>query len=164
MFFYRVYYSESEIIALLKLPFFSNPITENIISYELYRNHNNVTVYTIRYNMLSTFSEENMIQDVIQKVLKQFSTKKQIVGMTDYDLLLVADNSDPKSLYVWRANSNQRQNLNTNETVLELTYDSLFLYVRNAAKIHVPSLNVNYVTSKVTVDRILAIVFTFVNV
>jgi hypothetical protein len=156
-----MYLSESEVSILLKHPFYSTHSTENTYKYVMYRDKFNVDVYTLRYNILADFDENVMFNSVLHRVMDRFSGN--IVCMTDYDLLLCAQDSDPKSYYLWRANSNQRQK-NTNETVMPLTYDNLFLYIKNSANFHIPSLNVEFHSSNVTIERVLSIVFTFLNV
>ena len=159
-----MYISESNLITVLEHPFYTNTITENLSSYSLYRDRYNVSVYTIRYNLLPDFSKDDMIHEIINKVKKQFPKDQQVIGMIDYDLLLIADDTDPKSYYIWRANSNHRLNLDTNETIVTLNHHSLFNFIRDSALVNVPTLNANYRHSKVSIERVLAIVFTFVPV
>jgi len=95
-------------------------MTESTKRYVLYRNHFNVDVYTLRFNINSpNFSMETMLDTLIRKVMNRFPKARTVVGSISYDMLLVdAKDQNNPSYYLWRANSNQRSASNTEETVL----------------------------------------------
>jgi len=79
-----------------------------------------------------------------------------------YDILLEStSNHSPPSYYIWRANSNQNTFDAPRETVLKLNPANI---VRLASEAYPPllaELNLFFQTSKVGINRILTVVFSF---
>lgn len=163
-----MYISRSELNQLLKKPYFQTFFNKSIAKFALYRGHFNAHVLTLRYSVLSPEYNENfMITNVIQEVLNHFPpTQKSVRGLIEYDIILRAkpmEDEEQESFYFWRANSN-RSNVPNNETVLTLDHDSLFLFIRNAARINPAELDVYFANSNVAVFQIVSIIFTFITV
>jgi len=154
----------TQVSVILKDPFFSAFFTENLHNYAFYRGRTNAKCYTLRFNLHTAwFTQERMLNTIIQKVLTQFGPRSLLIGMINYDLLLVKENQGmANSYYCWRANSNQRYIDLNEETELIVTEDNLYLFAQNALQFHLTDLNVHFVSSNVTIDECLAIVFTFV--
>jgi len=114
-----------ELGSILKHWWWSSPFTESNVHYGWYDNRTDVDVYTLRFNLtVPNFSEEVMIDVMIQKVMKRFSTARSLIGQIDYDRLLVSQNAntnEPVSYYLFRANSNQRASSKIIEKLYRLT-------------------------------------------
>ena len=155
-----MYLSESQLQLVLQNPFYSQPSTESTVNYVYYRGHINATVHTLRFNMIDSFSQEFMLQRVFSFLLNMYELGTVLLGSISYDVLLV----EPKhsSYYVWRANSNSRFNYVQQETSFRLTYNNLYQIVDTANNVHVPSLDLYFQSSSVQIERVLAIVLSFV--
>ena len=149
--------------AILKKPWFTDPMTVTEYTYAMYRDMNDVNVSTLRFNLNSPgYSETRMIDMLMNYVMNKFKENTDIIGITDYDLLLVS-NVDPAAptYYIFTANSNQRVSNNTKETRFLLTRDQLFLFARRAAQINIPELEIDFKDSNLVISSVIAIVFTF---
>lgn len=156
------YLSREELNQLLENPWFTQFYSSNVHHYAYYRGKLNATVLTLRYNLGSNqFTEDAMIESVLSTTLQQFSNKRQVIGLIEFDLLLVQPDSN--SFYIWRANSNVIRNLPTVEQTITLSYDALYLFIRNAAHTNPTDLNVYFSSSSVVISQIIAIVFTFIS-
>lgn len=139
-------------------------MTESSVKYAAYRGRLNAIVYTMRFNLTPAFNEAHMTNTVLTHVMSRFPNGARLLGSIHYDLLLVDPRSDPKSYYIWRANSNQTVFDTNSEILLSLSYDNMFRFIQNSAHADIPSLNINFRSSSVVVERVLAIVFSFVTV
>jgi len=126
----------NELGPILKKPWFTDLMTVTNVHYEIYRDMRN-----------------------------KFKENTDIIGIIDYDLLLV-NNIDPNapSYYIFTANSNQRVSTNTKETRFLLTRDQLYLFARRALQINIPELEVDFKDSNLVISSVIAIVFTFTSV
>ncbi len=156
-----MYLSKSQLDHILKQPFFSNQVTEDMTHYVAYRGKLNCAVYTVRFNMNVKFDEHYMKDYLIGNVMKNFRLGSRLLASIQYDFLLVDPNSNPPSYYIWKANSNLSTFNHDNENLLTLTYDNLFRFMQNAAVVDIPSLAINFRASNVIIERVLAIVFSF---
>jgi hypothetical protein len=106
-----------------------------------------------------------MLDMLMKYVMNKFKENTDIIGIIDYDLLLV-NNIDPNapSYYIFTANSNQRVSTNTKETRFLLTRDQLYLFARRALQINIPELEVDFKDSNLVISSVIAIVFTFTSV
>ena len=102
-----------------------------------------------------------MIESVIQTTMNHFSSQQTVLGLIEYDLLLMQPN--PESFYIWRANSNISRNIPNDEQTLLLNHENLFLFIREAARVIPTDLEVHFRTSNVVINRVIAIVFTFIS-
>lgn len=150
---------------MLQNPYFTEPVTQSVVRYVLYRGHLNATVHTLRFNYTRNNVDENIVsRHLIDHLLTAYDLNVQLLGSISYDLLLVDPNSNPKSYYIWRANSNSATMSGNEETYFRLTYDNLFRFVRNSLNIHIPDLNIFFQSSNVVVEQVLAVVFSFVKI
>ena len=152
--------------AILKKPWFTDLMTVTNVHYEIYRDMSNVNVSTLRFNLNSNeFNEDRMINMLMDYVMNEFQENHDIIGIIDYDLLLV-NNIDPNapSYYIFTANSNQRVSTNTKETRFLLTRDQLYLFARRALQINIPELEIDFKDSNLVISSVIAIVFTFTSV
>ena len=141
-------------------------MTVTNVHYEIYRDMSNVNVSTLRFNLNNSDYSENRMLDMIMKyVMNKFKENTDIIGIIDYDLLLV-NNIDPNapSYYIFTANSNQRVSTNTKETRFLLTRDQLYLFARRALQINIPELEIDFKDSNLVISSVIAIVFTFTSV
>jgi hypothetical protein len=123
-------------------------------------------VSTLRFNLNNQdYSESRMLDMLMKYVMNKFKENTDIIGIIDYDLLLV-NNIDPNapSYYIFTANSNQRVSTNTKETRFLLTRDQLYLFARRALQINIPELEVDFKDSNLVISSVIAIVFTFTSV
>jgi hypothetical protein len=162
-----MYISRAELAALLKKPYFNSFLSRDVSNFALYRGHFNAKVLTLKYSVLAPdYTENAMITSVITEVMNYFPPRqKTIRGLIEYDVVLKANPTEEinESYYFWKANSNTHQGLQS-ETTLNFTYDSIFHFIRNAAKVNPNDLDLFFVNSNVSVDRITTIVFTFISV
>lgn len=159
-----MYLTEEEINSILATSFFTEPVTESFMNYAFYRGRMNATVYTLRFNLTPTYSENYLIKFVLDHLLNLFPLNSRVLGSIHYDLLLCHSNIEPKSYYLWRANSNQTHFDTEEETMFTLTYDNIYRFIRKALQVHVPSLNIYFSSSGVVIERALAVVFSFVKI
>jgi hypothetical protein len=141
-------------------------MTVTNVHYEIYRDMSNVNVSTLRFNLNSNeFNEDRMINMLMDYVMNEFQENHDIIGIIDYDLLLV-NNMDPNapSYYIFTANSNQRVSSSTKETRFLLTRDQLYLFARRALQINIPELEIDFKDSNLVISSVIAIVFTFTSV
>ena len=159
-----MYLTRVELNTILKKPYYSNPVTDSLVKYAVYRGRVNADVYTLRCNITSDFNEDHMINLVITHVMSRFPIGQRLLGSISYDLLLVDPKSNPKSYYIWKANSNQTM-LNTNgEILISLSHDNVFRFIQNSFRVDIPSLSINFRNSNVVVERLLTVVFSFATV
>jgi len=155
------YLSRTELEQLLRNDWFTNPMSMHVHNYTSYRGRTNANVLTLRFNMNLNFNEDNMIESVIQTTMNHFSSQQTVLGLIEYDLLLMQPN--PESFYIWRANSNISRNIPNDEQTLLLNHENLFLFIREAARVIPTDLEVHFRTSNVVINRVIAIVFTFIS-
>ena len=154
------YLGRQELNQLLQNEWFTQFESFHVHNYALYRGRVNATVLTLRYNIESPqFDQETMIENVIRRTMQQFSNEPRIVGLIEYDLLL--RQPDMESFYIWRANSNVARHLPNAEQTIVVGFDELYLYIRNALQMNPVDLNVYFRSSNVTIEKIIAVVFTF---
>ncbi len=149
---------------VLKIPYYSNRVTETLTDYAAYRGKLSCKVYTMRFNFTSQFNNEYMIDYVLRNVMNNFKTGSRISASIQYDLLLVDPTSNPSSYYIWRANTNLHTFDYDNELNIYLSYNNLFRFIHEASHIDIPTLSLNFRSSNVTIERVLAVVFTFASV
>ncbi len=156
-----VYLTQEALLSLLQNQWFTQFYSKHINFYKYYRGRHHAKVLTLRYNINSSqFSEEAMIESVIRITMDQFPNERQIIGLIEYDLVLMQPNNN--SFYIWRANSNVHRNVSNNETVIALTYDDLYLFIRNANNVSPADISVHFRTSNVIVQNIISIIYTFI--
>jgi hypothetical protein len=154
---------------VLKHHWFTTKCTESNVNYTLYNNRNQVKVYTLRFNLRTPdFSEENMLDEMMSKVMNNFPKEESLVGSIRYDMLLASSKAEPPSYYLWRANSNQRMNSSGSgggggieEILLRKEYHELYLFGQRATKTNMSELQLQFPSSDVVIAEILTIVFTF---
>jgi hypothetical protein len=156
-----MYLNEHQLNMILQTPFFSLPMLESLVEYSIYHNRPNARVLTLRFNFIPTFDENAMIQKVINLVTNYFSMNAKLVGSINYDILLLKRDSEPKSFYIWRANTNQRNFNIQNETQIMVNYPNVYQFCSNATNVNVNNLEANFYDSNVVIDRLLTVVFTF---
>ncbi len=154
------YLSALQVNQLLRNGWFTIPMSRHVHNYAMYRGRVHATVLTLRFNITRNFDEEFMIESVIQTTMDQFSTRRTVLGLIEYDLLLKEQNTD--SFYIWRANSNISRNIPNSEQTIQLNYDELYMFIQHAARVNPSDLDIHFNSSNVVVDRVLAIVFTFI--
>lgn len=157
-----MYLTNYQVQSILKNSFYSDFVTETDVKYVFYRGRMNATVHTLRFNFNDKFNENSMLEHIIQYLLNRYNLNTKLMGSIGYDLLLKDPNSVPTSFYLWRANSNAVHTLVDNEHFFDLTYNNLFRFIRSVTNINVNDLNIFFRSSNVTIERIVAIVFTFV--
>ncbi len=155
-----MYLNQHQLNVILQSPYYALAVTENVTDYGFYRGRRNVRVLTLRFNLIATFDENRMIQSIFTTLLNYFPLDARLLGSVNYDLLLC----DPElqSFYIWRANTNQAHYNVSQETPFVLNYANVYRFCQNSSHVHVPDLAINFRSSKVVIDRILAIVLTFV--
>ncbi len=160
-----MFLTESEVNVLLQNPLFTSPVTESEQDYILYRGSRKVTPLTIRFNLVPTF-ERSFMQAYLQEKLNSYYRLGSLISMSvQYDFVLCNHNAIPKTFYIWRANTNQttldKDGDDDIDVKISLTNNNVSQICNNAMSFDFDQLNLNFVTSDVTVDRVVAIVFTF---
>ena len=157
-----MFLTESEVNHVLRQPTFSLPVTESTVDYTFYRGSKQVSLLTVRFNMTSDFSASFMTSYLQAKLTTApYQLQSHILASVHYDLLLCNGNATPKTFYIWRSNTN-RTTLNVDHQVnMTKTYANINRFCENVTNVNLSDLQVNFVSSDVTVDCILVIVFTF---
>jgi len=155
-----------ELGPILKHLWWSSPFTESNVHYGWYDNRMDVDVYTLRFNLtIPNFSEELMLDVMIQKVMSHFPSAKTLIGQIDYDRLLTSQNpatNEPISYYLYRANSNQQVSGKIVEKTLSFDQHQLYLFGKRALAVDLSELSDEFIQkSGAVVHSILAVVFTF---
>jgi len=158
-----MYLTESEVNVLLQEPLFSLPVTEFKQNYQLYQGHRKVTPRTIRFNLVPNFEPSSYSGLFAGKINIILPVGSELSISVQYDFLLCNYNATPKTFYIWRANTNQTTLEKDDDIDVKITlnYYNIKQICTNATSIDFDQLNINFVTSDVTIDRVLAIVFTF---
>ena len=156
-----MYLDENQLKALLDTPYYSVPCTESWIHYELYRGQYNTSILTLRFNITDSFSEELILDTLLEKIIMYFPLNSRILASVNYDLVLRDPDSNPTSFYIWKANSNQHRFDQNTEIVLVNNPANLARYARGIPFENVSDLNINFRNSQVIVDRLLTVVCSF---
>ena len=161
----QVYMSLSELNAVLRDPFFSDPITVSRVPYFFYRGRKKCTVLTVRFNLVPQFNRQSMECELLALLDNHISTfpNRPVLASVRYDLVLRSSGTDPAaSFYIWRANTNQADFDDNDEQIFVPNYANLFQFCNNAVNINIPELNIHFVQSSVVIDKCIAIVISFV--
>ena len=156
-----MFLTKAQVESILRKPYYSTRVTEDMTKYDLYRKKFDCSVYTVRFNVNRDFDEEYMNTYLLQNVMSKFPGGSRVLAAINYDVLLVNPRNDPPSYYVWRANTNQSVFDNNNEQLVKLTYNNLYTFIQDAAYVDLPSLSLYFAESSVQIDRLCAIVFSF---
>jgi hypothetical protein len=164
-----MYLSEHELNAILQTPYYSQPYSTSLMNYVLYRGRYNANVLTVRFNVQNELFNESFLQSVLLAQAEEYYANDTNLRVSVfYDLVLEnnpINEHKERSYYIWRANSNRRTfNDESDEIFMSLNVPNLIQWVRQAVHVHLPDLNIYFESSNVTINRLLAIVFTFVKV
>jgi hypothetical protein len=164
-----MYLSEHELNAILKTPYYSQPFSTSFLNYTFYRGRYNANVLTVRFNVENALFNESFLQSILHAQIEDvYAMNTNLRVSVFYDLVLEnnrLNEHEERSYYIWRANSNRRSfDDESDEKFMLFNAPNLIQWVRQALQVHLPDLNVNFEHSNVTINRLLAVVFTFVNV
>jgi hypothetical protein len=134
------------------------------VNYALYQGKINATVHTLRFNCNETFDPLTVRAKVYQYLTEHFQTNAVLLGSISYDFLLVDPKQDSNSYYIWRSNSNAVHFTAHEESYFTLSYMNVANFVRSIFSMDASSFDVNFENSKVVIDRILAVVLTFLKI
>jgi hypothetical protein len=157
-----MFLTASELSIILQQDTFTVPVKESILQYSFYRGKKKAQLHTVHFNMTSTFNTSFMVAYLQDKLTSSpYQLQSTVLASVQYDLLLCNVNAVPKTFYIWRSNSN-RTTLNVDHQInMSINYTNINRFCENVTKVNIADLNANFITSDVTVDRILSIVFTF---
>lgn len=155
-----MFLQEHEVNAILSLPYYTQPFTERTVCYQSYRGRANVSVLTLRFNMTPQFEESFMTSTLLNILTERYSLGTQLWCSIQYDVLLA--DREHQSFYIWRSNTNRKHFDENEELLLGVTHAHLLQFCQNAARFHVPDLDLYFATSDVSISKVVAIVFTFV--
>lgn len=154
-----MYLNQNQVRIVLETPFFTVPVTSSIVTYTLYRGKYNSTVHTLRFNLNNASVNEPFITSYCTKYLDEYFTlHNRILTSINFDLLL---SKDDENFYVWRANSNVSR-FPTDDFMLIFTFDNVYRLVTKAINTEITELNAYFLSSSITVKKILSIVISFV--
>jgi len=157
-----MFLSENDVDIILKQPIFSLPVTESDLQYVFYRGQKSVNLLTVRFNFTPSFSQSWMTTYLQDRLTSPpFQLQSQLLASVHYDLLLCNKNVSPPSYYVWVSNTNRTTLDVDKQTQMTITYDNISRLTENTTAINLSDLQVNFINSDITVDRVLAVVFTF---
>lgn len=157
-----MFLNESEVNVILQQPLFSSPVTESDKDFIFYRGKRQAHLLTIRFNIIPTFSETFMTAYLQDKLTSPpFQLQKQMLASVHYDVLLCNKNVVPFTYYIWVSNTNRASLTMDRQVNMTITYANIARFTENVTNVNVADLQVNFISSDVTVDRVLAIVFTF---
>jgi hypothetical protein len=158
-----MYLTSHQVETLLQNSYFTQAMTQSAVEYRLYRGHLNVTVHTLRFNLIDAFTENMMINQLFTYLSSVYNLNTHVLATIGYDLLLENPNSDLSSFYIWRANSNAVHNYQ-DDIFFTFTYNNLYVFAKQALNYSLPNLNMYFRSSNVIVVRPIAIVFSFINI
>ena len=159
-----MYLSEQQVNSLLSSDFFSQPVTESVSQYAMYRGRLNATVVTYRFNINPQYSNRFMIGHLMRSLQTHFSLNTRLLASIDFDFLLTDPNAIPPTFYIWRANSNLVHFNIDNEIMMRFTYDNLFRFVNNAANVDFSTLNIHFTHSNVVIKKVITLVLSFIKI
>jgi hypothetical protein len=157
-----MFLTESEANLVLLQSMFTLPVTESVVNYLFYRGTKKTRLLTVRFNLTPTFSHSFMLAYLQNRLTSApYRLQSHLIASVHYDLLLCNNDASPKTYYIWRSNTN-RTTLNVDHEVnMTITHANITRFCENVTNINMSDLHANFVTSNVTVDRVLAVVFTF---
>ena len=159
-----MFLTADEVQFILNKPFFSNPVTENDSVYVFYRGRQNIQLYTVRFNLIPSFSVRTMIATLQSSLFQRFPPHAPLHVTVMHDLLLCGDPKPPSSFYIYRANTN-RHVINPDEERYDFDMTLTLLNVINcchsATEMNPSDFDIYFVNSSVTVHRVLSLVITF---
>ena len=158
----QMHMTRADLNAVLNNTFFTDPMTVNRSAYMYYRGRHRVNVLTVRFNLIPSFDEQSMSRNLVQVLDSHFDMQERILGSVRYDLVLRSSDADPTTYYIWRANTNQSEFDENDEVSIAYTPANIHRFCRNSSNVNINDLNIFFSASHVTVDRCLAIVFSFV--
>jgi hypothetical protein len=161
----QVYMSLSELNAVLREPFFSEPMTVSRVPYVFYRGRKKCIVLTVRFNLIPSFNRHFMERQLLTLLDEhtQPYPHRPVLASVRYDLVLRSSGADrAASYYIWRANTNQADFDDDDELVFVPNYANVFQFCNNATHINMSDLNIYFVNSSVVIDKCIAIVLSFV--
>jgi hypothetical protein len=139
------------------------PMTMTSRNYLHYQGVRRATVLTLHFSVISaSFSQLFMIRNVMEVLDDHFSSNVTLHCCADYDFVLCKLNSVPKSYYPWKANSNRAQYNIVNEVAMDFTYANVNRFCQEAAQVHLPDLEINFLSSDCVIDRLTAIIISFI--
>ncbi len=156
-----MYLTEQEVNSVLQSSYYRDPVTETVFHYRSYRGRAYVNVFTLRFNITPSFNESFVVRHLLERLPTHYALQSNVLGSVQYDLLLV--NPDRTSFYIWRANSNRVHFNEQEEIKLTLSYANLMRFCQYSLRFHTPDLNTYFKSSNVSIDRVLALVYTFVH-
>jgi hypothetical protein len=156
-----MYLNQMQLNSILQTPYYSLPCTESWTDYVLYRGQHNTSVYTVRFNVTAQFDDTIISETLTHNLFLHFAGNSRLLGTVGYDILLRDPVANPSSFYIWKANSNQHRFDQSAETVIFMTHVNVIRFARGINHNDINQLNLNFRNSQVCVDRILAIVCSF---
>ncbi len=159
----QMHMTRADLNLVLNNAFFTEPMTVNRSAYMFYRGRNRGNVLTVRFNLIPSFNEQWMSRNLVQVLDSHFDMQERILGSVRYDLVLRSSNADPTTYYIWRANTNQSEFDENDKVSIIYTPANIHRFCRNSSNVNIKDLNIFFSASHVTVDRCLAIVFSFVS-
>jgi len=132
-------------------------------NYLHYQGVRRATVLTLHFSVISdVFSMQFMTRHVMEVLDEHFSLSTMLHCCADYDFVLSKLNSVPKSYYPWIANSNRAQYNIVNEIAMDFTVANVNRFCQEAANVHLPDLEINFLSSDCVIDRLTAIIVSFI--
>jgi hypothetical protein len=121
------------------------------------------TVLTLRFSVISPgFNLRYMTRNVMNVLDEHFSLQTLLHCCVDYDFVLSKLNSVPVSYYLWKANTNRAHYNLENEITMTFTYANINRVCQEATQIHLPDLEINFISSDCVIDRLTAIIISFI--
>ena len=161
-----LFLTTNEVDYILKRPFFSDPVTERDRVYVYYHYRENVRLYTVRFNLIPSFSVGFMIATLQSSLFQRFAPSTLLHVTLMHDLLLCGDpqSDPPNSFYIWRANTNRRvidPSEDHHDFDMTLTQLNVINLCQLCADMNPSDFDINFVNSSVIVHRVLSLVLTF---
>jgi len=146
---------------ILHSPHFSTPLTESWTDYLYYRGKLHASVLTLRFNNspnVAPWTETEVERVLEERLYSSFGSMAAVTVIVDYDVLL-RDGRD--SFYIWRSNSNRHHFDQTQEfqmIILPAAINKLSTTLCTDPRLILDQM---FVHSNVNVDRLLAVVCSF---
>lgn len=143
---------------ILRSPYFSTPVTESWTDYFYYRGKMKASVLTLRFNNTPEFSADMVEHRLLERLYFYFGSMSTVDVIVDYDVLL-RDGRD--SFYIWRSNSNRHHVDQSDEFQLTILPPQIHELTNRLCIDPTRILDNKFLSSSVSVDRMLAVVCSF---
>lgn len=156
------YISWAETEEQLKAPHYTQPTTSTTLKFQHFQGRHHAEVYTIRFNQIPSFSENFMINCLLNNLSERYEIGDILTVSILHDVLIENSKDDPPTYYIWTANTNQHTFNQNNAIMMSFTHANVYRYCQAVERQYTPEFNLMFTQSGCSIFRMLALVYTFV--